>query len=504
MANDESATTEPEHRLSQVLGAYYEGQKADRAPSRDELLALHPDLAKDLADYFADEEQFHRLTEPMRKRHGAPTADPAGADAHDPFDAEFGDYELLEPIGRGGMGVVFKARQPSLGRMVAVKMVRAGRLATAEDVKRFHNEVEAVADLDHPRIVPIYEVGKHEGRDYFAMKLIEGPSLAGCLGRFPSDPKRAARIMAMVARAIHHAHQRGFLHRDLKPSNILIDAQDQPYVSDFGLAKRMEGAADLTQSQVTPGTPRYMAPEQASGKKGSLTTATDIHALGAILYEMLTGRAAFQGDSAFEVLEQVKNHEPDPPSSENHRVDRDLQTICLKCLEKEPTARYASALALAEDLERWERGEPTAARPVGPVIKGWRWARRNPGVAGLLGLVGALLIAGTAGLVVGNAMLVRKNAEILRRTNQTRQAVDDMYTQVAEQLLPVLPGKEQVRREFLLKALRYYEEEAREGNGADAAAREARANAYVRRQYPFPAGRYQPRGTVPPKGAGSF
>ena len=437
-------------------------------------------LANELVDYFAEEEDFHRLTEPLRKRRGAPTADPAGADAHDPFDAEFGDYELLERIGQGGMGVVFKARQISLNRPVAVKMVRAGRLATEEDVKRFYNEVEAIADLDHPQIVPIYEVGKHDGRDYFAMKLIEGTSLASCLGRFQSDPKRAARLMAMVARAIHHAHQRGVLHRDLKPSNILIDAEGQPYVSDFGLAKRIKGAADLTESEAMPGTPRYMAPEQASGARGAVTTATDIHGLGAILYAILTGRAPFQGDSVPEVLEQVKNHEPDPPSSINRRVDRDLQTICLKCLEKEPASRYGSALALAEDLERWDRGEPIAARPVGPVVKGWRWARRNKFVASLLGLVGALLIAGIAGLVVGNAMLVRKNTEILRRTNQTRQAVDDMYTQVAEQLLPDLPGKEQVRREFLLKALKYYEEEASEGNGADAAAREARANAYVR------------------------
>ena len=284
----------------------------------------------------------------------------------------------------------------------------------------------------------------------------------------------------MVARAIHHAHQRGVLHRDLKPSNILIDAQGQPFVSDFGLAKRIKGAADLTQWEAIPGTPRYMAPEQASGEKDAVTTATDIHGLGTVLYALLTGRAPFDGDSVPEVLEQVKHHEPDPPSSVNRRVDRDLQTICLKCLEKEPKERYASAQALADDLEHWDRGEPIAARPVGPVMKVWRWARRNKFVAGLLGLVGALLIAGAVGLVVGNAMLVRKNPEILRERNRARQAVDDMYTQFAEELLPDLPGKEQVRREFLLKALKYYEEEAGQGNGADAATREARANAYLR------------------------
>jgi len=508
MANDQNDGTEQERRLGQILSAYYEAVKEDRPTSRDELLRLHPDLAEELADYFAGEEHFDRLTEPLRNRGYSPSGDRAEPVANRPREEEpavaplpdsppgtwplkmlkgtstsprpssFGDYELLDRIGEGGMGVVYEARRRGSDRRVALKMIGAGRLASDEDVKRFHNEAEAAAELDHPHIVPIYEVGKHDGYDYFSMKLIDGSSLARRLKEYQSAPKRAAQVIATVARAIHHAHQRGVLHRDLKPSNILLDTQGEPFVSDFGLAKRVKSMDELTRPDAMPGTPRFMAPEQASGT--AVTTATDIHGLGAVLYALLTGRPPFQGNSVPEILEKVRNQEPPPPCSLNRAVDRDLQTICLKCLDKDPKKRYRSAEDVAEDLERWLAGKPIAARPVGRVVKGWRWARRNKAVAGLLGLVGVLLIAGMIGLAVSNAMLALKNAEIIRQRNRAQQVVDDMYTQVAERLLPNVPGMEPVRRELLIKALRYYEEEAVERNGADVATRVEMANASFR------------------------
>jgi serine/threonine-protein kinase len=290
----------------------------------------------------------------------------------------FGDYELLDVLGRGGMGIVYKARQRSLNRLVALKMLQAGTLATEDDLRRFQNEAEAVAMLDHPHIVPILEVGQHKGQRYFSMKLLGGPSLDRKLGEFTTDPKAAARLVKTVAEAVHHAHQRGLLHRDLKPGDVLLDEHDEPHVTDFGLAKRVQADGEVTQSGAILGTPAYMAPEQAWGKRALVTTATDIYGLGAILYALITGRAPFRGDSPAETLEQAGEWTPELPSKRNPSTPRDLEVIVLKCLEKEPERRYNSAAALADDLRRHLSGEPILARPTRLVTRAWMWCKRNP------------------------------------------------------------------------------------------------------------------------------
>ena len=305
----------------------------------------------------------------------------------------FGDYELQRVLGQGGMGIVYKARQISLNRPVALKMIKAAEFATDDDHRRFRNEASAVALLDHANIVPIFEVGRFEDQHYFSMKLITGESLDKRLKSYAADLRGAARLIAVAAGAIHHAHQRGILHRDLKPANILVDAEGQPHVTDFGLAKQVEGDSELTRPGTIMGTPPYMAPEQVSATRGSVTTATDVYGLGAILYALLTGAAPFGGTTVLDTLEQVKEKDPKPPRTINPRVPRDVEVICLKCLEKDPRRRYASADALAEELNRWLAGEPILARPVGKGTRFWMWCRRNPVLAGSVASVAFSLIA---------------------------------------------------------------------------------------------------------------
>jgi hypothetical protein len=301
-----------------------------------------------------------------------------------------GDYELLTEIARGAMGVVFKARQRSVNRVVALKMILSGGLAGPTDVQRFRVEAEAAANLDHPHILPVYEVGEHDGRPYFSMKLADGGTLAERVPDLLKSPRAAARLVAKLSRALHHAHQRGILHRDLKPANVLLDAGGEPLVADFGLAKRTDADSGVTQSGAIVGTPSYMAPEQARGSK-AITTAADVYALGAILYELLAGRPPFRGPTVMETVLQVLERAPDHPRAANPRADRDLSAVALKCLEKDPADRYESAAALADDLDRWVAGEPTRARPLSPPAQAWRWLRRHTTAAITLPALGLVL-----------------------------------------------------------------------------------------------------------------
>jgi eukaryotic-like serine/threonine-protein kinase len=422
---------EREAQLDEAVVAFLEAVEAGQTPHPQQWLETYPDLQAELQQFLADRREVGHWTDSLCAivrfaRADAQTKTGEAIRGERPDTAptlprSFADYELLEEIARGGMGVVYKARQKSLNRLVALKMIRAGELASEEDLRRFRNEAEAVAHLDHANIVPVHEVGERDGQQYLSMKLIEGNSLDQQLTGYGADPKAAAQLVAAVARAVHHAHQRGILHRDLKPSNILLDAEGQPHVTDFGLAKRVEVDSSLTQSGAIVGTPSYMAPEQASGVRRVITIATDVYGLGAVLYTLLCGRPPFKSDTVLGTLEQVKTREPARPSGSNPRLNRDLETICLKCLEKEPHKRYASALALAEDLDRFLTGQPIHARPVRVWERGVKWARRRPlAVAALAGLVTALaLVVGTVGWVLGDRAARQQVAE-----GKVREALD--------------------------------------------------------------------------------
>ena len=311
------------------------------------------------------------------------------AQAH-PVRSDFGDYELLEEIGRGGQGVVYRARQKSLNRIVALKVIALGHWATETHLRRFRFEAETIASLDQPGIVPIYEAGEQDGHCYFTMKFIEGERLDEVAKKGSIPTLRAAAILAELARTVQYAHEHGVLHRDIKPGNVLIDANGKAHLTDFGLAKLMEKESTITNTHDVLGTPSYMAPEQITGEK-ELTSATDVYGLGAVLFETITGRPPFLANAKYELIRQVLESEPPRPRSLNRKVDVDLETICLKCLEKEPARRYPSALALAEDLERWLRKEPVRARRSGILIRGRKLIQRHPVLAAVAPLMAALV-----------------------------------------------------------------------------------------------------------------
>ena len=318
---------------------------------------------------------------------------------------ELGDYELLEEVGRGGQGVVFRARQKSLNRIVALKVISLGQWASKTHLKRFRLEAEAAARLEHPGIVPIHEVGERDGSCYFSMKFVEGGQLDEVAKREPMPIRRAAELIAKVARTVHYAHEHGILHRDIKPGNILLDAKGEPHLTDFGLARLVESESSVTHTLEVLGTPSYMAPEQAVGNNAAVSSVTDVYGLGAVLYQLLTGQPPFAGGTTYETIKLLLDTEPRPPRLVNPKIDRDLSTICLKCLEKDPRRRYSSALALAEDLERWLKHEPIFARHTGIVARGRKWVRRNPTSALLAASLVAL--AASAGWIVWKSEFIR-------------------------------------------------------------------------------------------------
>jgi TolB-like protein/Tfp pilus assembly protein PilF len=351
-----------------------------------------------------DEEAVTEMIDPAGN-NGVPVADRKEATRPAGILGDFGDYELLEEIGRGGQGVVYRAHQKSLNRNVALKVIGLGPWTTEAHLKRFRREAEAAASLEHPGIVPIYEVGEREGCCYFSMKFIKGGQLDEVVRRAPMSIQQAAELIAKVARTVHYAHEHGILHRDIKPGNILLDKKGEPHLTDFGLARLVEAESTVTGTSEIMGTPSYMAPEQAAGETKKLSKATDVYGLGAVLYQLLTGHPPFAGGTPYEIIKLVLDTDPRPPPLLNPRIDRDLSTICLTCLEKDPQSRYSSALVLAEDLEHWLKHEPIRAHRAGIFSRGRKWVRRKPAIAAFIASLVAL--AAAIGWIVWKSEFIR-------------------------------------------------------------------------------------------------
>ncbi len=416
-----------EDSLNRVLADFLDALEFEGRVDLPAWQTRHPAFASELADLVAARQEIGEALGAQTPRASGPDT---GAPCAAPPLGRLGEYELIEELGHGGMGRVYKARQRGLGRLVALKVIRAGAAATNDDRLRFRTEAEAAARLDHPNIVPVYEVGEHDGQPYLAARYVEGEPLSRRLDRFRDDPRAAAALVATLARAVHHAHQRGVLHRDLKPGNVLLErrAGDAgpavPHVTDFGLARLLDQDSGLTRTGELVGTPSYMAPEQAGGGSAAITTATDIHGLGAILYALLTGRPPFAGPTVLDTLERVKWRDPDPPRRSNPKVDRDLETICLTCLAKDHGRRYASAEALAEDLENWLGHRSIAARRASARERLAKWVRRRPAAAALAAVSALAVVAALAGSLwhahaLGEALA---DSDRLRREGLAREA----------------------------------------------------------------------------------
>ena len=351
--------------------------------------------------------------------------------------ADFGDYELLEEIGRGGQGVVYRARQKSLNRTVALKVIGLGPWATETHLKRFRREAEAAASLNHPFIVPIHEVGEREGCCYFSMNFVEGGQLDEVVRGEPMSIRQAAELIAKVARTVNYAHEHGILHRDIKPGNILLDVKGEPHLTDFGLARLLEDEGSVTRTLEVMGTPSYMAPEQAAGEHTKFGKGTDVYGLGAVLYQLLTGHPPFAGGTTYETIKLVLDTEPRQPRLWNRKIDRDLSTICLKCLEKDPKRRYPSALALAEDLDHWLKHEPIQAKPSGFFTHSRKWVRRNPSTAVLVTVLVAVAIG--SGVMVWNRKsvpLIPKSVAVLPFSNLSKEEQNAYFADgVQDQIL---------------------------------------------------------------------
>src|SRR5262245_47434795 len=380
-------------RVENLLLCWEEGCERGEPVTPEELCRDCPELFDELRRRILTLQTLNRA---LDTAGGSPPTDEACAspsagttprgEAGPPRTTAVPGYEMLGELGRGGMGVVYKARQQGLGRVVALKMILAGAHAGAQQRLRFRGEAEAAARLHHPNIVQVYEVGEQDGCPYFSLEYVEGRSLDEALDEGLPPPLEAAALVEQLARAADYAHGRGIVHRDLKPANVLLAADGTPKIADFGLAKRLDEEQGRTRTGDVLGTPSYMAPEQAAGKSKEIGPAADVYSLGAILYQTLTGAPPFEGHSAWETVHLVLTAEPEPPSRRNPRVPRDLETICLRCLDKDPAKRYPTALALADDLRRFQSGQPIRARPVGWPERVVKWGRRHPALAALLTL----------------------------------------------------------------------------------------------------------------------
>jgi tetratricopeptide (TPR) repeat protein len=464
-----NAEIDKSQALDMAVAEYLELLEVNPCADREEFLAAHPEVCDDLRQFVIDHDAM-RVALPA----ATTTAEPQGgkSSTHG-FDAprsavdlskRFGDFELVSEIARGGMGVVYVARQRNPPRTVALKMILAGQLASSADIDRFYAESRAAAGLDHPHIVPVLEVGQHAGQHYYTMSYVAGESLAQRLHSGPLPAREAALLLRDAARAVHYAHGRGVIHRDLKPANLLLDPDRGVRVTDFGLAKRQSDETGVTRTGELLGTPTYMAPEQVSSHPDCVSAASDVYSLGATLYALITGRPPFQAASLVDTLRQVADHEPAAPRQLDAAIPRDLETIALKCLEKRPERRYATAEALAEDLDRFLERRTILARPSTPVERAWRWSRRNPAIAAMAGAIGALLVVTVSVLAVSNARIrgeaAVREAALLQKDAAlatAHQAVDQMLTRVAKSKLSDTPLAHPIRAELLQDALRFYQ-----------------------------------------------
>jgi serine/threonine protein kinase len=458
-----------EARMDEALAEHIMRADAGKRFDRDELYAAHPDCAAEMRAYYEVSDRLYRLIEscglskePVQDRALEETlvrtdTRPAARPSPSPTRT-FGDYELIEMIAKGGMGVVYKARQRKLNRLVAVKMILAGQFADETDVERFYAEAEAAANLRHPNIVAIHEVGEFEGQHFFSMDFIEGQTLGDLVRENPLSARRAAQYVKTVAETMHFAHEQGFLHRDLKPSNVMLDRNGEPLIMDFGLAKKATGeTSQLTISGAIVGTPSYMPPEQAAGRNDDVTARSDVYSIGAILYELLTGRPPFRATNPYETIKQVLELEPASPRVLNDGIPRDLETICLKCLQKEPARRYTSGQDLADELQRFLDGMPIRARPISLPERAWRWCRRNPVLASAMAIAATgILVA----LIAVTGAYIRTKAALAESDKSFRQALDavnELFTEVSEDTLLQQPGMQPLRKSLLSRALEYYE-----------------------------------------------
>lgn len=474
MKTDQQSNSEVSLGLEQVLVAYLEATEGGEAGDRETWLASHSHVADGLHSYFDAVDTVSGIMRRLRQ-----VTPPVACQT-------FGSYQLLDEIGRGGMGVVYRARHVRLDRTVALKLIRPGRAPDSVDCERFRNEADAASQLDHPNIVPIYDFGEQDGQFYFTMKLIEGTSLAewhsdqkaGCFekpGVADTSPQadvrsqhgQIAKVMSAIARAVQHAHQRGILHRDLKPSNILIDHDAQPWVADFGLAKQIHRDHDFTQTGAILGTPTYMAPEQTlpvidcnvvaeKNRRATVTTSVDIYGLGAILYFLLTGRPPFKGATPLTTLALVRESDAVAPNQIDCSIDNDLSAICLKCLEKNPSDRYESAETLAQDLDRWISGQPTLARPAHRMERMWRWCRKNRVFATMIATILGLVIFGVSSLAYG---IIAANKSRNNAIQQRQSALSNLRSVITEinDLENRRPDLDEMRLELLTRVQKHLE-----------------------------------------------